>query len=387
MKNKDRNSPTHKLGKPATHLADLFRPLTLNPQGLELKNRFMRSATHEWLATEEGFVTDRMIKLYRALAQGEIGLIVTGYSYVDPSGKSSLRQGAIYDDKFIPGYTALVKTVHKFGSKIALQIVHGGRQSKPELLGNHRPMAPSAVFDKSSKIMPKEMTEDEIFNIKEKFVAAITRAKKAEFDAVQLHIAHGFLLSEFISPYTNRRTDKWGGSTENRSRLILEIVKAAKERVGADFPLFAKLNSTDGIKNGLTEAESARVAKLLAQAGVLLIEVSGGIAEAGSIAARPNILSPIQEAYFLSAARLIKQAVGDLAKVALVGGLRSLGVMQKVIEEGGADLISMSRPFIREPDLLLKFKRREKEQADCISCNGCYSPDGIRCVIISKKVN
>lgn len=364
----------------------LFEPINIG--NVTLKNRFMRSATHEWLASEEGFVTDKMIEFYRKLAEGDIGLIVPGYAYVDPSGKSSVRQGAIYDDRFIPGYQRLVDAVHQSGSKIALQIVHGGRQVKPQLIGNHTPIAPSPVKDSSTGIIPKEMSEEEIQYIKQKFVEAVVRTKKAGFDACQLHIAHGFLLSEFISPYTNRRQDKWGGSTENRCRFILEIIREAREIVGDDYPIFAKLNSTDGIPGGLTPEESARVATLLAKAGVTLIEVSGGIGEAGEVAARTNILEPDQEAYFAPAGKLIKdsikQAVGEKTKVALVGGLRSLGVMQRIIQEGTADIISMSRPFIREPDLILKFKRGEKERADCISCNGCYNPDGVRCAIISK---
>lgn len=364
----------------------LFQPIEVG--GITLKNRFMRSATHEWLATDEGFVTDKMLDFYQTLAQGGVGLIIPGYAYVDPGGKSSVRQNAIYDDKFIPGYQALVKMVHQYGAKIALQIVHGGRQSKPELIGMQTPLAPSAVYDKSSGITPRAMTKTEIKYMQEQFVAAIKRSKKAGFDAVQLHIAHGFLLSEFISPYTNQRTDDYGGSTENRCRFILEIIQKAKEEVGDDFPIFAKLNSTDGIAGGLTEEESARVAKLLATAGVSLIEVSGGIAEAGAIAARKNILTTEQEAYFLPAARLIKQALKETAvntRVALVGGLRSLGVMHQIVVNGDADLISLSRPLIREPDLILKFQRDEKERADCISCNGCYSPEGIRCVLINKQ--
>jgi len=365
---------------------ELFEPINIGK--LTLKNRFMRSATHEWLASDEGFVTDRMIDFYRKLAQGDIGLIVPGYAYVDPSGKSSVRQGAIYDDRFIPGYQKLVNAVHQYDSKIALQIVHGGRQVKLRLIGTHTPLAPSAVKDSSSGITPKEMSEEEIQYIKQKFVEAIVRAKEAGFDACQLHIAHGFLLSEFISPYTNRRQDRWGGSTENRSRFILEIIREARKLVGEEFPIFAKLNSTDGVRDGLTPEESARVARLLASAGVSLIEVSGGIAEAGDVAARSNILEPEQEAYFASAGRLIrttvKQAVGEQTQVALVGGLRSLSVMQRIIREGVADIISMCRPFIREPDLVLKFKRGEKERADCISCNGCYSPKGVRCAVISK---
>ncbi len=353
--------------------------------GVELRNRFMRSATHEWLASDEGYVTDRMLDFYQTLARGEIGLIVPGYSYIEPTGKSSKRQGAIYDDSFIPGYKKLTDVVHEEGGAIALQIVHGGRQVKPDLIEGDAPLAPSEVRDSSTGIIPREMTDEEIARIKTKFVEAVERSRKAGFDAVQLHIAHGFLLSEFISPYTNRRNDRWGGSTENRCRLILEIIEGARKKVGDDFPIFAKLNSTDGIEGGLSAEESARVAALLSSAGVSLIEVSGGIGEAGEIAARSYILQPEDEAYFASGARLIKQAVGERTKVALVGGLRSLEVMQRMVDNGNTDIVSMSRPFIREPDLVLKLKKGKKQKGDCISCNGCYCPDGIRCVILESE--
>ncbi len=358
----------------------LFEPITIG--NITLKNRFMRSATHEWLANDEGKMTDRMLDLIRTLAQGGVGLIIPGYSYIDASGKSTNRQGAIYDDEFIPGYRELVKVIHENGSKTALQVVHGGRQSKPDLI-NDTPMAPSAVEDTSTGIVPREMTEEDIEYIKNKFVEAALRTRKAGFDAVQLHVAHGFLLSEFISPYTNRRIDKWGGSTENRCRFIEEIITEIRQRTDNGFEIFVKLNSTDGIEGGLTEEESAKVASRLAAAGVSMIEVSGGMGEAGNITARTEILDPEQEAYFASGAKKIKAAVPEECTVALVGGLRSLPVMNEIVTSGTADMISLSRPFIREPDLVQKLKNGEKERVDCISCNGCYVPEGIRCVVIN----
>lgn len=343
----------------------------------------MRSATHEWLATDDGFVTEEMITLYKELAGNDIGLIIPGYSYVDPSGQSASRQGAIYDDRFIPGYKKLVDTVHEYDSKIGLQIVHGGRQSKPEYIGGKMPMAPSAVKDNASGIIPRMMNDDDIAFMQKKFIEAIVRAREAGFDAVQIHAAHGFLVSQFISPYTNRRTDEYGGTTKNRSRFLVEIITKGREKVGKDFPIYIKLNSVDGIDGGLTEQESARVARHLMDAGVSLIEVSGGIGEAGKVTARPDILEPKQEAYFAAGAREIKKLVGKKVIVSLVGGLRSLEVMQRIIDHETADLVSLSRPFIREPDLVTKLNAGDKRHVDCISCNGCYCHDGIRCVIIN----
>jgi 2,4-dienoyl-CoA reductase-like NADH-dependent reductase (Old Yellow Enzyme family) len=359
----------------------LFTPYTIGT--LELQNRFIRSATHEYMASEDGFVTDKMLDFYERLARGRIGLIIPGFAYVHPSGKSSPRQAGIYDDKFIPGFRKLVDVIHREGSKVALQIVHGGRQCLPEECGG-TPLAPSAVEDSSVGLVPQALMEQEILEIKDAFVRAAERVRRAGFDAVQLHCAHGFLLSEFISPHTNRRTDKWGGSTENRTRLIVEIVHGIRHTLGRDYPVLVKLNSEDGLKRGgLTPRESVKVARLIAQAGIDAIEVSGGIREAGAVAARLNILSPEKEAYFRKAAAKIKAATG--LPVALVGGIRSRGVMESLITSGTADLISMSRPFIREPDLVVKMQDQNKQIADCISCNGCFDPNGIRCALISDK--
>ncbi len=337
-------------------MSQIFKPITIN--SMEIPNRFVRSATNESLMDSEGYVTDRLGDMYEELAKGGVGLIITGYAYVRPDGKSSLMQAAIYDDKFIPAYKKLTKRVHNYKTKITLQIAHGGRQTKPEICGC-TPIAPSAVTDSSSGITPKEMSESDIRNIIKCFGQAARRAKEAGFDGVQLHAAHGYLLSEFISPYTNRRTDKWGGSIENRTRILIEVLKECRKEVGRDYPILIKLNSMDGI--------------------------SGGIAEAGAVTARIGIKSKKDEAYFSDNARRIKQCVS--VPVICVGGIRSVEVMEGIIKDKKADMIAMSRPFIREPDLVNKIREGTKTKADCISCNQCWNPEGIRCAQLSKLVD
>ena len=228
------------------------------------------------------------------------------------------------------------------------------------------------------------MTDAEILAVIEAFTKAAVRAKKAGFDGVQLHCAHGFLLSNFISPYTNRRTDRWGGSVENRARIVMEIVRRIKEEIGNDFPVLVKLNATDGFRPGSLKAElgldisqSVEIAKLLEQAGVCAIEVSGGIGEAGGVTIRTAINSPAKEAYFKEYSKAIKSAVN--IPVILVGGIRSLSIIDYLLENGFADLISMSRVFISEPDIVLKFKSGEAKKARCVSCNLCFDPEGVRC--------
>ena len=359
----------------------IFEPIKVC--NLNLQNRFVRSATQEFMAEPDGTPTGRLGDVYEELARNEVGLIVTGYSYVLREGQSDTLQQGIYDDRFIEPYREITERVHRYKSKIVLQIVHGGRQANVSA-EFPVPIAPSPVRNGHSSVLPREMTDTEVLEIIEAFTKAAIRAKKAGFDGVQLHCAHGFLLSNFISPYTNTRTDRWGGSTENRARIITEIVRRIKEEVGTGFPILVKMNATDGFsagsskaKHGLDAPECVEIAKLLEKAGVCTIEVSGGIAEAGGVTIKTAINSPAKEAYFKSYSKAIKAAVG--IPVILVGGVRSLSVMKDMVENGYADLISMSRPFISEPDLIPKLKSGKVSKARCVSCNLCFDPEGIRC--------
>ncbi|MDD4749008.1 MAG: NADH:flavin oxidoreductase [Methanosarcinaceae archaeon] len=359
----------------------IFDPIQIC--GLKLQNRFVRSATQEFMAKADGTPTERLGELYENLASNKVGLIITGYSYVLPGGQSDSLQQGIYSDRFLEPYRKITERVHRKNGKIVLQIVHGGRQatvSKEYPV----PIAPSSVKDSHSGQTPREMSEAEILHLIKAFVAAGSRAKEAGFDGVQLHCAHGFLLSNFLSPYTNRRTDRWGGSVENRTRIVTEIVKGIKEKAGSDFPILAKLNATDGFRAGSSKAKQAldapecvEIAKILEKAGICALEISGGISEAGSVTIKSDINSRAKEAYFKKYSKLIKQAVG--IPLILVGGIRTVSLMQELLEEGYADLISMSRPFICEPDLILKIKKGEVEKARCVSCNLCFDIEGIKC--------
>ncbi len=241
-------------------------------------------------------------------------------------------------------------------------------------------LGPSAVKDEASGKKPLEMTDEEILQTIDDFVEAARRTKEAGFDGVQLHCAHGFLLSSFISPYTNRRTDEWGGSVENRTRIIVEIIKGIQDRVGIDYPIMVKLNATDGFdiysgKIGLDAPECVEIAAILEKAGICAIEVSGGIFEAGSVMSQPDIDSEDKEAYFRRYAKMIKDTVN--IPIILVGGIRSRNMMDLVLRVY-ADMVSMSRPFICEPDLVPKIKEGASV-VKCISCNLCFDPEGIKC--------
>ena len=361
---------------------NLFEPYSF--AGLDLKNRIVRSATYEKRADVDGFVTESLIDLYKDLAAGGTGLIITGNALVHPSGRSVPQAICIHNDHYIDGLRKLTDAVHDLDGRIMMQISHGGRQCFPSLLGGQQPMAPSAVYDPSTKITPQAMANEEIWEMIDSFADAARRAMYAGFDGVQVHAAHGYLASEFLSPHTNRRDDYWGGDEERRFHFIEEICEAIRKEVGSAFPLIVKMNADDFIEGGLRPSESLRIASRLQAIGLNAVEVSGGMFEAGKMTVRPNIESESQEAYF-------RESAGTFAKeleipVMIVGGIRSRSIAENLLKKGDADLISLSRPLIREPDLPNKFMAG-KDRADCISCNNCMrflKLDMIKCTQLKQ---
>jgi len=358
----------------------LFTPVRVGP--VTIANRFVRSATHDFMADEEGNVTPASVELYRRLAEGEVGLIITGHAHVQRSGQASPRQMAVYDDRFTAGLALIPEAVHAFPSRVFLQIAHAGRQTKEKLCGCV-PVSPSAVYDPVSKVMPRELTAGEIRTLIADFGAAAVRAKRAGFDGVQLHAAHGYLLSSFLSPHTNRRSDEWGGSVDNRGRVLVEVLRAVKAACGPDFPVIVKLNSTDFLEGGLVLDDAVRIAGFLEKDGLNGIEVSGGMAEAGRGSVWPGLRGEEDEGYFVDNAARIRQEVH--VPVFALGGIRTLAVADRIVREGRADLISLSRPLIREPYLVKQFREGLAVKSECISCNKCFNPRGIRCAELSKK--
>lgn len=346
--------------------------------GIEIKNRFIRSATCERLFDDEGFPEEGLKEFYCQLAKGGIGAIITGHAFIEPIGKASPKQLAIYKDDFIPPLKKITEAVHKYDTHIFLQLSHAGRQTKSKYLEGKIPVAPSPVEENTTHTIPKELKEEEIYRIIENFKRAALRAREAGFDGVQLHSAHGYLLSQFISPYTNRRTDKWGGCVENRLRILIEIIKPIKEVKANNFAVFVKLNMEDFIEEGLKFGDSSFIAKELEKIGIDAIETSGGIWESSQFIIRRDILSKDKEAYFLDYAKQLRKSI-DIP-IILVGGIRSKEIMEEILEVG-IDFISMSRPFIREPDLANRLIKGESVKSECISCNGCLNPriGPIRC--------
>lgn len=355
----------------------LFSPISIG--SMTVKNRFVRSATQDFLGNDDGSISVQEFSLYKKLAENDVGLIITAHSYVDhPLGRASVHQNGIYADYLIDGYQKLSQMVHEYNAKLVMQISHAGRQTTTSFTEGQTPIAPSAIVDQSTGQVPREATEDEIWGLIDSFVAAIGRSKAAGCDGVQLHLAHGYALSQFLSPYTNRRSDKWGGLIENRTRILREIVLRGKHLVGPHYPILVKLNSTDGFsgKEFLSMTDVLYTAKLLENLGVAAIEISGGIKEAQGVMSRPGIKTVSQEAYFANAASEIKKAVS--IPIILVGGMRSVALMEQIIANQTADMIALSRPFIKEPDLIKKFATGQ-EKALCVSCNACFNPQGLKC--------
>jgi 2,4-dienoyl-CoA reductase-like NADH-dependent reductase (Old Yellow Enzyme family) len=366
-------------------MATVFEATTIN--GMTMSNRMIRSATWEGMCEQDGRPTEKLINCYRDLAQGGIGLIVSGYTFVLPEGKGLPGKMGIHTDDFAGDYENLTSAVHDVGGKIAVQLVHAGGQTDSTSAGR-QPLAPSAVQVDQFSEVPAELTKDEISDTVTAFGAGARRAKGWGFDGVQLHGAHGFLINQFLSPLTNRRTDEYGGSIENRSRFLLEVYRKVRESVGSDYPVFIKLNAADNLEGGLEIDDAVYAAKKLAEIGIDAIEVSAGTPASGEInPAREKINKPEKEAYNLALARRIKEAVS--CPVMVVGGFRSYEVTENTIRDDGMDYIAMARPLIREPGLANRWLQGDRSPATCISCNSCFVPGleegGIYCVIEKKE--
>ncbi|MFH1230517.1 MAG: NADH:flavin oxidoreductase [Planctomycetota bacterium] len=345
----------------------IFEPKRIGQ--LEVKNRLMRSATAERLVDKSGAVTDDLISYYKLLAAGDVGTIVTGYTAVDPRGRSGWQMMSIDNNNLITGLQRLTKIVHKYDARVFIQLNHCGRYSAGALIGTN-PLAVS-VFPEDNKgdYPPKEATDKEIKEVIKSFVDAAYRAREAGFDGVQIHSAHGYLVSQFLSPRTNKRTNDWGGSIENRSRFLMEIIKQTRQRLGNDFPIWIKMNCEDSIEDSLTLDDSIQVIKYLKLNNVLpdALEISGGVGFDKVI--RKDILTQEAEAYFLPQAEVFRKTYPELPLI-LVGGIRSREIIEKVLGEKKMDLVAMSRPFIRDPNFPLHLKKGEKKST-CISCNLC----------------
>ena len=362
----------------------LFESSAIN--GMQLANRFVRSATWEGMAAEDGAVTPRLIETMTALAQGGVGLIISSHAYVSPEGQASPWQIGIYKDELIPGLQEMAGAVHAHGAKIVMQLAHAGAFAMENLTG--QPALVVSDFEGLPASRRHEIGPQDIQKLITAFAAAARRAQAAGCDGVQLHSAHGYFLSQFLSPFFNRRRDDYGGNIRGRAKIHGEIVQAVREAVGRDFPILIKINCQDFQEGGLSLEDSLQAGALLAKAGLDALELSGGVLTGGKLSPiRPAIDSVAKEAYFQEEARAFKKAIN--IPLILVGGIRSWEVAEQLVTEGTADYISMSRPFIWEPDLIKRWQAGERRKAECTSDNRCFQPalkgEGIYCVTRKRK--
>ena len=365
-------------------MASLFETTEIN--GMTLKNRFVRSATYEGIAEEDGAVTPALMEMMKRLAIGGTGLIITGHAYVAKEGQAGKRQLGIYNDQLIPGLRDMVDAVHQQGGIIVTQLAHSGLFADPEITGE-RPFSPSVVPGTTPHDV-HQMTMADIQDVVKAFGRAAARAINAGFDGVQIHSAHGYLLSQFLSPYFNRRSDVYGGDLKNRVRMPLEVLQTVRSAVGKQYPVLVKMNTSDFLNGGLSLNDSVAVGELFQQNGIDAIELSGGTGLSGKLnPIRTGIQEEKDEAYFQNAAISFKNKIA--IPTMIVGGIRSYKIAEELITSGTADYISLSRPLIREPGLVNRWKSGNREKAACISCCNCLfgarAGKGLHCVVEDGK--
>jgi 2,4-dienoyl-CoA reductase-like NADH-dependent reductase (Old Yellow Enzyme family) len=351
---------------------------------MELANRFIRSATWEGMAGADGSCTQGLIDITAALAEGGVGLIITGHAYVSPEGQAGSWQIGVHNDEMQPGLGAMTSAVHRAGGRIALQISHAGCYGFVSGSGREAVGPSPGISDKTP--LCRELTHEEISAICAAFGKAAGRAKKTGFDAVQIHAAHGYLLSEFLSPFFNRRNDRYGGSIENRARIVLEVIKSVRDTVGDKYPVLIKLNSQDFIDNGMSVDDMLAIATLLEQAGVDAVELSGGTIHASGefSTIRSGVMAKLEgEVYYRDAALRFKEKIA--LPLMLVGGIRSIEVSEELVSNGATDYISLCRPLMREPGLVKRWQSGDRRKAGCLSENACFGPlmsgEGLVCPV------
>jgi 2,4-dienoyl-CoA reductase-like NADH-dependent reductase (Old Yellow Enzyme family) len=320
------------------------------------------------------------------LVEGGVGLIITGHSYVSREGQAGPWQLGIHEDAMLPGLTEMTGAVHRSGGKICCQLAHAGAQAASQLTGM-KAIGPSALLA-DGKAMCEEMSKEDIGRVVRAFGDAAARAKRSGFDAVELHGAHGYLLSQFLSPLVNRRTDEYGGTLANRGRMVLEVLRSVRGAVGPDYPVLIKVNSEDFAEGGFSVEDMLELSAMLENARIDAIEMSGGTGGEASKyqPVRFGTIAKENEAYYRDAARRFKQRVR--VPLILVGGVRSPEVAERLVTEGTADYIAMCRPLICEPDLVKRWKNGDARKSACVSDNRCFKPtmngEGLRCLLEVK---
>ncbi len=390
----------------------LFTPISIGK--LILSGRVIKSAMVETMCTKDGFVTPKLVEHYQQIAQGGAPLIIAGAANYNLYGRGVPHQLSVDNDDKIPGLKKLTQAVHELGGKIMAQVYHTSRQALPTPVGRSDAQAPSAVYEPSLGVSPREITKAEIKQNILEFSEAALRCKTAGFDGVQIHAAHGYLISGFLTPHTNRRKDEYGGSFENRMRFLLEVYSAVREKVGGDFPLILKLNGSDDLpfRKGLKTQELIKVALRMEQAGIDAVEITAGHYESGTTFSRghwqgftktmlkhglgPNLswgrrngmalVAPLVDWYFNKISAFREAFNLDYAKqftqtltvpVICVGGFVNKNTMAQALNNGDCDMVAVARGFIADPYLYRNMKEGI-QGPKCNYCNACFARPGVQ---------
>lgn len=354
----------------------LFEPFQVGP--LELKNRIVMPPMVTNFASDTGAVTERLVRYHVERAKGEVGLIIVEATCVEGLlGRLVPNQLRVDGDRYIPGLGSLVDSVHRHGAKIALQIHHAGRQTTLECTDGRTPVSASNVpfidyYSTPGTVIarPRPLKVREITDLVEKFGEGAKRAKIAGFDAIEIHGAHGYLIEQFLSPYTNKRHDSYGGSFEKRMRFALEVIDRVRGEVGSDYPLSFRISADEFIEGGITLELAKRIVVRLEQTGINVIHVSGSLGESNHMCEAPMA---VKRGFLVHLAAGVKQVVK--IPVVAVGRINDPELAEDILQKGKADLVAMGRALIADPYLPLKARQgRFKEVRKCIACDyGCSS--------------
>jgi 2,4-dienoyl-CoA reductase-like NADH-dependent reductase (Old Yellow Enzyme family) len=338
-----------------TDAATLAQPLTLRC-GAILPNRIVKAAMSEALATRDLGPSDRLVRLYERWGRSGAGMLLSGNVIVDRDGRTEPANVVLEDDRHLAGLRRWADAAQASGARLWMQISHAGRQVARGV--SSRPVAPSAVGVRGGLGLfatPRALEEHEVRRIVERFAHAASLAREAGFGGVEIHGAHGYLVSQFLSPLVNQRDDAYGGDPQRRMAFLLEIVRAMRAGTAADFPIGVKLNSADFQRGGFAPEDAVEVVRALDAAGIDLVEVSGGNYESPAMVGRGEIAAPsrastiAREAYFLEYAQMLR--AHTKAALLLTGGLRSAAAMAEVVRSDAADLVGLGRPMAITPEL------------------------------------
>jgi 2,4-dienoyl-CoA reductase-like NADH-dependent reductase (Old Yellow Enzyme family)/thioredoxin reductase len=345
----------------------LFEPFRIG--GMKLKNRVVMPAMGTNFSSEDGCVTKRLLSYHVERARGGVGLIIVEGAYVEPRGRGSVRQLGVDDDDKVSGLRELASAIRANGAGAALQLFHGGRQSHSSIIGM-QPVSASEVLCRLTGETPRALSVEEIHGVEEAFAEGARRCRDAGFDAVEIHGAHGYLINQFLSPLTNKRTDEYGGGVEGRARFLLEILGLTREKVGGDYPVLCRINGDDYIEGGVTLEDAKKTARLLEAAGVDAIHVSGGIYDSPVPVTTGPMALPRGHMVHLAAA--IRKVVS--VPVIAVGRINDPELAETVLQEGKADLVSMGRGLLADPELPMKAAAgRLDDIRKCTACDECIA--------------